>query len=329
MKLRSIKSETDGSASPAVPPRRTKRRLRTIAMLPTLLTLGNLYFGFAAIYCCGREMQDIGAGVNPSAVRTLNSVFMETRAPSYLSIGVWLLIGAMICDALDGLVARRTGHASKFGEQMDSLADVVSFGVAPALLMVTMIHREIAQWGYAPFGLSEFGPVAVFIGLVYVCCAALRLARFNVEASLDEAAHQGFHGLPTPGAAAAVMAVVFLHDHLDLSKNWAPFTNALTRMLPLATLMVALLMVSRVPYRHALSVLLRRRPLGHVIIMLLVLPLLWRYTAQVAFAAAWTFVASGLFRYAWRWLKGGPVPQPAPPETQQESDRPVTKHQTR
>ncbi|NLX21798.1 MAG: phosphatidylcholine/phosphatidylserine synthase [Phycisphaerae bacterium] len=329
MKLKPINHVPDDPTPTPEVARRGRRRLRTIAVLPTLLTLGNLYFGFAAIYCCGREMQDIGAGVNPSAVRTLNSVFLETRAPSYLSIGVWLLIGAMICDALDGQVARRTGHASKFGEQMDSLADVVSFGVAPALLMVTMIHREIAQWGHAPFGLSEFGPVAVFIGLVYVCCAALRLARFNVEASLDDASHQGFHGLPTPGAAAAVISVVFLHDHLDLSKNWAWFTNALTTMLPLATLMVALLMVSRVPYRHALSVLLRRRPLGHVILMLLVLPLLWRYTAHMAFAAAWVFVASGLLRSIWRRVKGHPLPQPVTTERRQESTPPAIKHQTR
>src|SRR6476469_9745378 len=89
--------------------RRRKRRLRTIAMLPTLLTLGNLYFGFVAIYCCCREAQDLGAHIKYDVERTLNSEFFEAKAPSFLSIAFWMVTAAMICDALDGRVARKTG----------------------------------------------------------------------------------------------------------------------------------------------------------------------------------------------------------------------------
>src|SRR6186713_2479510 len=94
--------------------RRRKRRLRTISMLPTLLTLGNLFFGFVAIYCCCRETQDLGANVPHTVPRTLNSEVFGGNAESFLSIGFWMIAASMLCDALDGRVARKTGAASKF-----------------------------------------------------------------------------------------------------------------------------------------------------------------------------------------------------------------------
>ena len=292
---------------PTEPKRPRRQRLRTIAMLPTLLTLGNLYFGFAAAYYCGREMQDLGAGREASEVETLKSAFFEARAPSFLSIAVWMLMAGMICDALDGRVARKTGRSSKFGEQLDSLADIVSFGLAPALLMVTLTQRELSQWGYAPFGFEEFGRVAVFIGAIYVCCAGLRLARFTVEATVEEASHHGFRGLPSPGAAGAVASLVFLHDQLDVPGGWPATAAVIAKILPACTLMIALLMVSSIPYAHAVSSFLRRRPFGHVVPVLLVIPLLLRYTEQVLAIAAWSFIASGLVRFAWRKIKAKPV----------------------
>lgn len=286
--------------------RAKKRPLRTVAMLPTLLTLANLYFGFAAVYCCGREMMDIGGQVSISESRTLDSVFIEKRAPSYLSIGVWFLIGAMICDALDGRVARRTGRSSRFGEQLDTLADMVSFGVAPALMMVTLMHRELGEWGYSTVGADRFSQAAVFVGSVYVCCTALRLARFTIEASSEEAAHEGFRGLPSPGACSGVISVIFLHDHLDTAAAWEPFTDALVAILIPWTLVIALLMVSRLPYRHAVSSFLSRRPFGHISLVLFGLPLFFLYTEQFCFLLAWSFVASGVIRYIYRLATGTP-----------------------
>jgi CDP-diacylglycerol--serine O-phosphatidyltransferase len=302
--LKPIRGEGPGGDMPAG---RRRRRLRTIAMLPTLLTLGNLYFGFAGIYCCGRELQDLGAGKSPAEQMTLNRKFWEKRAPSFLAIAAWTILGSMICDALDGRVARKTGQASRFGEELDSLADVVSFGVAPGLMMTTLVHREIVQWGHPPWYFEHFGQMSMFIGAIYACCAALRLARFNVEATMDEAAHQGFKGLPSPGGAAAVVSVVFLHDHLDFVGNWEATADVLAKALPVCTLAFALLMVSRVQYTHAVSWLLRRRPFEHVILVLLALPLIWIYTAQSMAVAAWFFALSGPARYVFSRVTGRPT----------------------
>lgn len=287
-------------------PVRRKRPLRSVSMLPALLTLGNLCLGFGAMYLCGRELEELGGQRRAQEILTWNSAFLENLAPSYVSIAAWMIAGAMLCDALDGRVARKTGQASKFGEQLDSLADVVSCGAAPALMMIAMMRRELIQWGpnYAPFGFERFGQLVVLFGIVYISCAALRLARFNVEASVAQASHEGFRGLPSPGAAGAVVSLILLHDHLDQVEGWVRTANFITYGLPFATLGLGLLMVSRIPYRHAVSVLLRRRPFEHLIAVLLLVPLLLLYTKQVLTFAAWAFVFSGLVRVVWAKRKG-------------------------
>ena len=306
----------------SIRPQRKRRRLAAVAMLPTLLTLGNLIFGFAAIYQCGLEMRDMGQGVSPAGHKTLNSDFFEARAPSFLSIGVWMLMAAMICDALDGRMARLTKRASKFGEQLDSLADVVSFGAAPALMMTTLLRREITQLHYAPFGFEPFMRLTLFFGVIYACCAALRLARFNVETSLDESAHRGFKGLPSPGACAGVISVIMLHEHLDQTGHSPLVAAILMRALPLMTLALALLMVSRVPYTHAASSFLRRRPFGHVVIVLLLLPLLWIWTEQTLFLVAWAFVLSGPVQWLLRPGRKG-MSGDMPPAMGEEPKSPI------
>ncbi|MHC4479217.1 MAG: CDP-alcohol phosphatidyltransferase family protein [Planctomycetota bacterium] len=241
-------------------------------------------------------MHDIGAGISAADVLTFGRQSIERLAPSFLSIAAWMLVAAMICDALDGRVARRRAQTSRFGAQMDTLADMVSFGVAPALMMMVMIRRELIQWGHAPFGFEQFGQAAVFIAIIYVCCAALRLARFTVETSVDEASHRGFRGLPSPGAAGAIISLIYLHDHLGTSGGWQRTADVITKLLPLCTLFIGLLMVSRVRYVHAVSAFLRRRPFGHVVPILLAFALLLLYPAQVAVVLAWGFVVSGLVR---------------------------------
>ncbi len=295
--LKPVRDETPDAAQPL----RRRRRLAAVAMFPTMLTMGNLIFGFAAIYDCGLALSN----VKPSQ----NRVFFE-RAPSFLSVAVWMVVFAMICDALDGRIARLTKRASKFGEQLDSLADVVSFGVAPALMMATLMHREIAPLWYASSGFGRFGQLVLFVGLIYACCAALRLARFNVETSIDESAHRGFKGCPSPGAAGGVVSTILLYDHLDQSGDWPNAAAVLIRALPFMTLAIALLMVSRVPYTHAVSSFLRRRPLWHVVLVLLILPFLYVYSELTLFVAAWAFVLSGPARLLYRRIR--PIPEQAP-----------------
>ena len=289
---------------------RKKKPLLRIGVLPTMLTLGNLCLGVGAIYMCCREFEDVGRRISPQANLTWKSQSMEDLAPSYLSVGVWMLIGAIICDALDGRVARRTNQSSKFGEQMDSLADLVSWGVAPALMMMTMVRREIYQWNdYQLLGFDRFRELTVLIGIIYVCCAALRLARFNVETSLEAASHEGFRGLPSPGAGGAVCTLIFLHDHIDHAGGWVHTADLITLILPFCTLAVGLLMVSRVPYRHMGSVLLRRRKFGQFIVFLLLIAPVLLYFVQMLAALAWAFVISGLVKWAYGKYTGQ-RPQP-------------------
>lgn len=309
-----------GHPADAAPLPRKRRRLAAVAMLPTMLTLGNLILGFAAIYQCALEMHDLGQGVPPAAKKTLESVFFETRAPSHLSVAVWLLIAAMICDALDGRIARLAKKASKFGEQIDSLADVVSFGVAPAMMMMTLMRREVEHMGLEPGPMHHVLRLTALVGVVYTCCAALRLARFNVETSLDESAHRGFKGLPSPGAAGAVISVILLHEHLQFAAMWGRTAGALTRVYPFLTLAIGLLMVSRIPYTHVVSALLGRRPFGHVVVVAVVLPFLIMYCEQTLFIYAWVFVLSGPVKILLKRLKGPiqPVTAAGPPASQIE-----------
>jgi len=166
---------------------RIKKRLKTLPVLPTLLTAGNLACGLTAILCAASHV--------PGAVR-------GDWQHDWLFIGAVMVFVAMICDMFDGKVARMTRTAGPFGAELDSLADVVSFGVAPAIL----VHRLVlGQPGVLAYGERLLWLVAVFFAVM----AAIRLARYNVEHS-DEAT-PWFRGMPSPGAAALVCSWVMFH----------------------------------------------------------------------------------------------------------------------
>lgn len=246
-----------------------QRRLRYVQTLPTLCTLGNLICGFAAVHLCLRAMWLAGAGSNPTDVITLNSVLMERMLPSHLVIAGYMLFLAMIFDALDGRLARWTRHTTDFGAQLDSLADVVSFGTAPPLLMIALLTRQFQgdqPMVVAPFSAHLLGRAAWIIAAIYVACAALRLARFNVENEPVEQAHQIFRGLPSPGAAGALASLVILHEHVYFydraglkPEHGGPLSKMLLLSLPIAVLVFGLLMVSRFYYPHLVNKYLRQR----------------------------------------------------------------------
>lgn len=150
---------------------------------------------------------------------------------SSVSLAAWLLIASMICDAADGRVARIFNAQSEFGVQLDSLADAISFGVAPAWL--------VFHWGLSPLGYG-----GVVVSFVYVGCALLRLARFNVAASSAGAKPKFFTGLPSPLAAGALISVVLAH--VSLTSRPSTFAYGGVAIL---TVLVGLLMVSNVRYR--------------------------------------------------------------------------------
>jgi CDP-diacylglycerol---serine O-phosphatidyltransferase len=216
-----------------------KRTTKTLEMLPTLLTLGNLFSGFLAI----AKLTD-----------SLHSTAAVERIDLYTQ-AIWYVFVAMIFDAVDGKVARMFGAASEFGSQIDSLSDVISFGAAPALLFKVMVEAH-------PGVLSP--KAALILAVVYLACAALRLARFNVETSPDEAAHQRFKGLPSPAAAGCVLSLAFINIHLDPENahSWVLWT------MPFLVPLIGFLMVSRFPYIHITHALFQdRRPFRFLVLL--------------------------------------------------------------
>jgi CDP-diacylglycerol--serine O-phosphatidyltransferase len=215
------------------------------AVLPTALTLGNAVCGFGAI--------------------TFASGWTNYDKPTSLFVAGCLLYLAMVFDLFDGRTARWANRTSEFGAQLDSLCDAISFGAAPAFLMI----QFSVSYGYQP---RLLWMVAAF----YVVCTVLRLARFNIESDDDKEKPKDFTGLPSPAAAAVVAAfpvMVFGPAVLTSSEYdvWGEsFGAALdwvaVRVLPIVMFAVAGLMVSRVHYhRHFL---IRGRRDGPAIIRL-------------------------------------------------------------
>jgi CDP-diacylglycerol--serine O-phosphatidyltransferase len=146
-----------------------------IYLLPNLMTAGNLACGFAAV------------------VKILEGALMQASDPGLAAdkfhVAIWCILGACIFDLLDGRVARLGGNESEFGREFDSLADIVSFGVAPALMVYRVVLHEFPRSGWV-------------IATVYLLCGALRLARFNCIAATDsKRANREFTGFPIPAAA--------------------------------------------------------------------------------------------------------------------------------
>jgi CDP-diacylglycerol--serine O-phosphatidyltransferase len=262
------------------------RILRGTAVLPAGATLLNGLSGFAAIHFAVKG--GLGANLDmPGALFNLKA-------------SAALIFVAMVFDVLDGRLARMTRTTSDFGAQLDSLCDVISFGVAPAVLMlqstVAILRSQVDFLGVERIVWCVAG--------LYVLCAALRLARFNVETDVDESAHMDFHGLPSPGAAACLASMVLLFTHLTEKEwSWLSPKLVLTGMsftLPILTLALALLMVARFRYPHLINQYIRgRRPFGYLV-KLVALILAAFVEPFLTLAAATTLYAlSGPVRTAW------------------------------
>ena len=191
-------------------------------------------------------------------------------------LGALMIILAVLLDSVDGALARKLDVASDFGGQLDSLADVISFGVAPAIVVGTLLPGEFEFLGW---GIVTLFPV----------CSAWRLARFNVQAQPAGMEHADFTGLPTTGAGGAAAAAVLVHLSLA-EKGFMLGVSALPPFLVL----LAFLMVSRFPYKHIGS-LLSRLPLTVALAwfaVLMVAALLWHY--EIIFAVVfWGYALSG------------------------------------
>ena len=243
---------------------RLRPRRKGIYILPNLFTLAALFGGFYAI------------------VMAMNGRFEQA------AIGVFC---AMVLDSLDGRVARLTNTQSTFGEQMDSLSEMVSFGAAPALVMY--------EWTLK--GLGKLGWLAAF---VYCASAALRLARFNTNITIVD--KRFFQGLPSPAAAAIVMGFIWVLDDAGISGvregrwlDWTAFA---------VTLFAGLTMVTNVPFYSFKVVGLKKTvPFVVIVAIALVIAVINLHPPIVLFGMFCAYGLSGYGVYLWRRMKGRPV----------------------
>jgi CDP-diacylglycerol--serine O-phosphatidyltransferase len=243
--------------------RRREQRRRATQLLPQLLTTGNLAAGFYSI--------------------TLSFKGDIERA-------ALVIVFAALFDMLDGRVARLTRSTSRFGGEYDTIADTVSFGVAPAIL------------AYSAGALQELGWTGWVLAFLYTACAALRLARFNVSPGRFAGR---FDGLASPAAAGMVLSAVwfsgFLREsglHFEIPAPIAGFGIAV----------VGLLMVSPIPYRSFKNVQLYGS-FGSLVLAVLALVVLLTKPSVTFFLAGVVYVASGPIEAFWRWRTGRPLPK--------------------
>lgn len=263
-------------------------------MVPSLFTLASLLCGFAAIYFSQRAMFPLeGAEAAPMT----NLRLMHRLFPSILSFAAGLVILGMFLDMFDGLVARATRHTTDFGGQLDSLADMVNCGVAPAALMIAFMLQYFKGEAVAPSPISDtfFGRVAWACACVYVVFAAVRLARYNVEHAQADFDYRMFRGLPSPGAAGMMCALILIHDQVhDIFRPYFVYA------MPGVALATGLLMVSRIPYRRLQGYIQGRKPFHQLVIIVLLGAVFWSYKAPTLFAIILFYVLSGPAGYAYR-----------------------------
>lgn len=277
---------------------RRTRILQATAVLPSLATIFNGLSGFAAIHFATK----LKLGEN--SVEAVHNLMLASA----------LLFLAMVFDLLDGRLARMTRRTSDFGAQLDSLCDMVSFGLAPAVLTshaVIAILRDVL--GAQNLVLER---VVLCLAAVYVACAAMRLARFNVENEPDESAHMSFKGLPSPGAAAATASLVLFYGWLKLDiqdlAHWQWCT--LAAGISFVTFACGLLMVSRFRYWHLVNQFIRgKRPFAYLVklVFLVIAVVIFACLALEPTLAALTiaYVFSGPITALWRlWRKPATLP---------------------
>jgi len=241
--------QQDGGEFPARPPRKRipiNKMKQGIFILPSLLTLTSIFFSFY------------------SMIASIKGEFLLAGA---------LILAAGFFDGIDGKVARLTKTTTRFGLELDSLADVISFGVAPALL--------IYIWALAPYG--RIGWVSAF---VFVACGALRLARFNVQSgNIDP---KRFNGLPIPAGAAMVATTVLFFHKFGL--NPADFSTSLL----ILTFVISFFMVSSIKF-HAFKdlTLVKQQPFTSTVAFVLLLALIAAHPLVVPFVLCAGYLVSG------------------------------------
>jgi CDP-diacylglycerol--serine O-phosphatidyltransferase len=268
-----------------IDPRSPDRRPRRAAYaLPTLFTAGNVFLGFYAIMEAFR-----GALLNAQATAQASSGAGVHFRAAAIAIGI-----AVFLDGLDGRIARLTKTVSDFGREMDSLADVISFGMAPAVLAYAW-GVEFAGAPPTPFTVDHLHRAGYFCAFLFLLCGAIRLARFNVQTNPvpknpGRAGRKYFVGMPIPAAAGMVASVVYAF--VDVGPlQWWMFSIAWLALLGL----LSFLMVStwRYPSFKDLSLVRPRSPLTIVLVGILII-LIWDLSQPLLLGMSICYVLSGI-----------------------------------
>lgn len=257
-----------------------------IYFLPNLMTAGNLFCGFIAVIKCIQARLITDGGEYALSHPALTSIELYTQA-------VWFILAAVVFDSLDGRLARMGGRTSLFGAEFDSLADVVSFGMAPALMTFFLIlaPREDYQW---------FRELGWLIAFIYLLCGAVRLARFNVITNpllhrVDGESHKDFIGLPIPAAAGTIASLVLLLLNLELN---ARELRQSALALPFILILVSVLMVSTIRFPSFKQVNWETRTRFRTFVLVFVgVALLWRLREVAIFFIFLGYVGYGLFAH--------------------------------
>ncbi len=218
--------------------------MKKVALLPSLLTLGNAALGFTAIV----TVLDAAFAGAPNKVD-----------PGKLQIAIYCIFGAMLCDALDGTVAHLVKGTTEFGGYLDSLADMVSFGIAPALIVKAIVKFDFHL--FEGYNWNPWSKITWLVTGIYCLGTILRLARFNVESKPDHESHQFFDGLPCPPAAGVLVAVALLYIVEPVLRDVTFYTMLISAPF------LALMMVSRIRYSHLINrVLLGERSFAYLVL---------------------------------------------------------------
>jgi CDP-diacylglycerol--serine O-phosphatidyltransferase len=246
-----------------VEPVAAEKRRKGIYILPNMVTLAALFGGFYAI------------------VMAVNGRF---------DMAVYGVFAAMVLDSLDGRVARMTNTQSAFGEQMDSLSDMVSFGAAPALICYVWSLKSLGRWGW----------VAAF---VYCACAALRLARFNVNTAVVDKRY--FQGLPSPAAAALLAGFILLMTESGVTGTDSLWGVRVAWIMFALALYAGLTMVTNVPFYSFKDISMKRSvPFAVIVLIALVIAAINIDPPTVFFLLFAAYGFSGYAVYIWRRTKG-------------------------
>ena len=244
-----------------------KEELRKgIYIVPSLFTCGNMTFGILSIFS------------------SVNGNFIPAA---------WFLIGALACDIIDGRIARMTKTTSDFGMQLDSFSDLVSFGVAPAVMMYMLV-------------LNTMGNIGISIAVLFVLCSALRLSRFNVLSQSGEV-DKHFVGLPTPASAGVIISFVLSYQLLVPAEYTLNFKTipalmelmpSFFNLMPVVIVVLSFLMVSNIPYmsfKKAKLTKVRTIELFAILIVLIILVVI--FPQNTIFIIFSVYAASGLLFY--------------------------------